>query len=150
MGLRMVHLVNSRAVMASAVALGMFTWGPAAHATGNMGFLRDAPTGRFDSNDWELLGTTTQQVLNSVEPTAASTWQNAENGHRGRVSALESYRSRDGRSCKALQIDTFADGLQASSRHSLCRDADGQWHSEPQAPARREAIVADEELRVFA
>jgi surface antigen len=109
------------------VALGLLlTAGGAAYGSG-WNALRSAPAAQFNDDDWALLKSAALAVLNDPKAGASKAWNNAKSGHHGAVRFLKSFTADDGRECKQLRFENFADTLQGSTVHSICRTADTPW-----------------------
>jgi surface antigen len=97
-----------------------------AQAQGGLAF-RNVPMTQFDDQDRKLLKEATLEVLNSPDSKVSKSWENSATGHHGVVSLVSSYHSPDGRECRRLQFDNFAEGLTGSSKFNICRAPGNAW-----------------------
>jgi surface antigen len=107
---------------------------------GSLGFLLDSPVARFTSEDKEMLRSAARELLDSAAKPGERVWKNPATGHHGKVKLLGAFHSSDGRDCRRLQLDNFADGLESSSRYSVCRDASKQWRLDPDAKPPKKSV----------
>lgn len=94
-------------------------------AQSSLSFLKDAPAGHFNQKDWDLLRGAMREALEGTDD-APKLWENNENGHSGKVTAVKRYTA-EGRDCRRLQFENQADGPTNRSHYELCRDPDGSW-----------------------
>jgi hypothetical protein len=110
---------------AAAVLAGIVS--TAAFAQNSLGFLRDAPVGYFISDDFALMQTATSTVLRGTDRGTTKSWHNPTTGNRGSITLLASFVSTEGRDCKRLRVDNYAEEISGSSVVKVCRFPDGGW-----------------------
>jgi len=93
----------------------------------NLGDLRDAPSGKFTAQDFDLLWATVDEVSRTKKPGTAKSWQNAATGSGGTIKLLNVFTTADGRDCRRLRIDNHAKSLKGSTKQIVCAGADGKW-----------------------
>jgi surface antigen len=96
-------------------------------AAGGYGALQSMPSGYFDKADLSLLQVAVVGVLEDASAAATRNWSNTKNGHSGKVTALRTFQTDDGRPCKKVQIDNSAEGYKSSTRYDVCLHQDGNW-----------------------
>jgi len=102
---------------------------PAALAQANLGELRDAPSARFTSQDFEMLWAAVDEVSRD-KIGAVRKWENVATGNGGAIKLLKVFMSTDGRDCRGLRIDNYAKSLKGSTKQIVCADPNdpsGQW-----------------------
>ena len=108
-------------MFACAVLLGTLS---AAHAQTNLGDLRDAPSGKFTPQDFEMLWATIDEVSRTRKTGTSKSWANDATGSGGTIKLLNVFTTGDGRDCRRLRIDNHARSLKGSSKQVVCADAD--------------------------
>jgi hypothetical protein len=101
--------------------------GPAALAQTNLGDLRDAPSGKFKAEDFDMLWAAVDEVSRGKTIGAVKKWENPATGNGGAIKLLKVFTSTDGRDCRGLRIDNHAKSLKGSTKQVVCADADGKW-----------------------
>ena len=102
-------------------------WLPLPMGAGNFDFLVHSPVAYLTAEDWTLLRETVAAVVTGDKSATDKGWENAKNGHSGKVTSLKAARAKDGRNCRVLRIDIRAGGYDGSSRYIVCRDDDAVW-----------------------
>jgi hypothetical protein len=100
---------------------------PAALAQTNLGDLRDAPSGKFKPEDFEMLWAAVDEVSRNKTVGAVKKWENTATGNGGAIKLLSVFTSTDGRDCRRLRVDNHARSLKGSTKQVVCADADGKW-----------------------
>ena len=100
---------------------------PAVLAQTNLGDLRDAPSGKFTPQDFDLLWAAVDEVSRGKTIGAVKKWENAATGNGGVIKLLDVFASTDGRDCRRLRIDNHAKSLKGSTKQIVCADPDGKW-----------------------
>jgi hypothetical protein len=101
--------------------------GPLVYAQTNLGDLRDAPSGKFTAQDFDMLWATVDEVSRTKKAGTVKSWQNEATGSGGTIKLLNVFTSTDGRDCRRLRIDNHAKSLKGSTKQIVCADADGKW-----------------------
>jgi surface antigen len=87
--------------------------------------LKNSPAERFDDEDLELFIRTARKTVAEAADRQTVSWENPDTKHRGDFTILRSF-TKDGRSCKQVQVRTEADGRKATSVVDACQ-IDGRW-----------------------
>jgi 17 kDa common-antigen outer membrane protein len=114
-----------RAVFAAWLVLEACAAGTASAQT-NLGDLRDAPSSKFQSADFDLLWATVDEVSRG-KAGATKSWENGATGNGGTIKLLKVFTSIDGRDCRQLRIDNHAKSLKGSSKQIVCATPEGKW-----------------------
>lgn len=96
-------------------------------AQSNLGYLRDAPSGKFNAQDFELLWAAVDEVSVSKKPGATKSWENAATGSGGTVKLLNVFTSTTGRDCRRLRVENYAKTLKGVTTQNVCAHTDGTW-----------------------
>jgi len=114
--------------VALAVSLAMTALaGSLAFGQSNLGYLRDAPSGRFNAQDFELFWAAVDEVSASKQTGATRTWANSATGSGGTIKLLNVFTSTDGRDCRRLHVENYAKSLKGASTQNVCAHTDGTW-----------------------
>jgi hypothetical protein len=97
------------------------------YAQTNLGDLRDAPSGKFTPQDFEILWATVDEVSRTKQKGATRTWKNEATGSGGTIKLLNVFTSTAGRDCRRLRIDNYAKTLKGSTNQIVCAGDDGKW-----------------------
>jgi len=100
--------------------------GNVASAQTNLGDLRDAPSAKFQPEDFDLLWATIDEVSRGKVGDAKS-WENAATGNGGTIKLLKNFKSTDGRNCRRLRVDNYAKSLKGSTKQIVCATPEGKW-----------------------
>jgi len=100
--------------------------GSFAFAQSNLGYLRDAPSGKFNAQDFELFWVAVDEVSAS-KPGTIKSWENAATGSGGTLKLLNLFTSTDGRDCRRLRVENYAKSLKGASTQIVCAHTDGTW-----------------------
>jgi len=103
-------------VMASPMVLGQT----------NLGYLRDAPSGKFTAQDFEMFWAAVDEV-SAGKTGATKGWKNAATGSGGTIKLLNVFTSTDGRDCRRLRVENYAKSLKGASTQIVCAHTDGTW-----------------------
>ena len=93
----------------------------------NLGDLRDAPSGKFTPQDFEMLWATVDEVSRTKQKGTTKSWKNETTGSGGTIKLLNVFTSTDGRDCRRLRIDNYAKSLKGSTKQIVCADTEGKW-----------------------
>ena len=104
-------------VMASPFALGQ----------SNLGYLRDAPSGKFTAQDFEMFWLAVDEVSTGKKTGATKGWDNAATGSGGTIKLLNVFTSTDGRDCRRLRVENYAKSLKGATTQIVCAHTDGTW-----------------------
>jgi hypothetical protein len=115
-----------RAALAALLATAVCA-GPVAIAQTNLGDLRDAPSGKFKAEDFDMLWAAVDEVSRNKTIGAVKKWENAATGNGGAIKLLNVFTSTDGRDCRRLRMDNHAKSLKGSTKQIVCADASGKW-----------------------
>lgn len=112
-------------------------------ATGNIGFLRDAPLTRFKGADLEMFQANLAEALEKDADGGVRRWENPKSGSSGEIAVLKSF-TYDNKPCRHARITNRARGYaEATTRSVLCKDADGRWRTDTRAkPATDTGVPA--------
>lgn len=116
--------MNLRA--AAVVAAGVLS-SATALAQSNLGYLRDAPSAKFNAQDFELLWAAVDEVSAGKTVGFAKSWENSATGSGGTIKLLGKFTSSDGRDCRRLRVDNHARSLKGSTTQIVCAHTDGTW-----------------------
>jgi hypothetical protein len=97
------------------------------HAQTNLGDLRDAPSGKFTPQDFDLLWATVDEVSRTKQKGMTKSWKNEATGSGGTIKLLNVFTSTDGRDCRRLRIDNYAKTLKGSTNQIVCAGDGGKW-----------------------
>jgi len=100
---------------------------PVALSQTNLGDLRDAPSGKFTPQDFDMLWAAVDEVSRGKVIGAVKKWENAATGNGGAIKLLDVFASTDGRDCRRLRIDNHAKSLKGSTKQIVCADPEGKW-----------------------
>jgi len=119
-----MRLISANAI-ALLAALAAVCLVPIGHAS-NLRFLESAPASNFDDRDWALLRQAVGELLDGGHDGDTGAWQNAENGHNGKLVLMKSY-GKYGTTCRTLKITNEAGDFRATSLRDFCKDKTGEW-----------------------
>jgi hypothetical protein len=108
------------------VAAGLLA-GSAVQAQTNLGYMRDAPSGKFTAQDFELFWAAVDEVSAGKEPGAIKSWENVATGNGGTLKLLNVFTSTDGRDCRRLHVENHAKTLKGATTQIVCAHTDGTW-----------------------
>jgi hypothetical protein len=113
-------------------------FGSVTQAQTNLGDLRDAPSGKFTQQDFEMLWATVDEVSRTKQKGATKSWKNEATGSGGTVKLLSVFTSTTGRDCRRLLVDNYAKSLKGSTKQIVCAGDDGKWILDADArPAKK-------------
>jgi hypothetical protein len=118
---------EKRVLVRPAIALAALLTGSLALAQTNLGSLRDAPSGKFTAQDFELFWAAVDAVSASKEAGATRNWDNKATGNGGTIKLLNAFTSTDGRDCRRLRVENYAKTLKGASTQNVCAHTDGTW-----------------------
>jgi hypothetical protein len=93
----------------------------------NLGDLRDAPSGKFTPQDFDMLWAAVDEVSRGKNIGAVKTWENAATGNGGAIKLLEVFTSTENLDCRRLRIDNHAKSIKGATTQVVCASADGKW-----------------------
>ena len=99
----------------------------ASYAQTNLGDLRDAPSGKFTQQDFDMLWATVDEVSRTKQKGTTKSWKNEATGIGGTIKLLNVFTSTSGRDCRRLRIDNYAKALKGSTKQIVCAGDDGKW-----------------------
>jgi surface antigen len=111
--------------VARLVLLAAFAFAPVAVGQ-NVGFLRGDPMERMDKEDIALLTKNYVEALDKLPDGQTRAWRNPKTGHSGTATVQKSFE-RGGRKCRLIEFTNTAEGLQARSEFTFCKQPDGAW-----------------------
>jgi surface antigen len=82
---------------------------------------------KLSEQDERRMSQTTGQALENNEDGEASTWENPNSDHRGRVKPVETYQRDDGTYCREFQHTVYIDGEAKDAYGTACRQPNGDW-----------------------
>ena len=101
--------------------------GAATATAQNLGFLRDSPVSRMNSEDTAMLVRNYQQALDSLPDGYTNAWTNPKTGASGTATPLKSTKEK-GTACRLLEITNQAGGQSGRSEWTFCKTKDG-WRT---------------------
>jgi hypothetical protein len=101
--------------------------GPVAFGQSNLGYLRDAPSGKFTAQDFELFWAAVDEVSAAKKTGTIKGWENVATGSGGTIKLLSVFTSTDGRDCRRLRVENYAKSLKGASTQIVCAHTDGTW-----------------------
>jgi hypothetical protein len=111
------HTIAWAALLASSLAF----------AQSNLGYLRDAPSGKFNAQDFEMFWAAVDEVSAGKEPGATKSWENSATGNGGTIKVLNVFTSTDGRDCRRLHVENHAKSIKGATTQNVCAHTDGTW-----------------------
>jgi len=113
---------------ALAVSLAMIALAsPLVFGQSNLGSLSDAPSAKFNAQDFEMFWAAVDEVSASKQAGATKSWVNAATGNGGAIKLLNVFTSTDGRDCRRLRVENYAKSLKGASTQIVCAHTDGTW-----------------------
>lgn len=101
--------------------------GASSFAQSNLGEFKDAPSGKFTPQDFEMLWATVDAVSVTRKTGTVQSWENAATGSGGTIKLLNVFTTADGRDCRRLKVDNHAKKVKGSSKQIVCAGPDGKW-----------------------
>lgn len=98
-----------------------------APAQTNLGDLRDAPSGKFTPQDFDMLWAAVDEVSRGKNIGAVKKWENTATGNGGAVKLLEVFTSTGNLDCRRLRINNHAKSLKGATTQVVCASTDGKW-----------------------
>lgn len=108
------------------VALMAGTTFPLAGYASNMRFLEFSPSAMFTEKDWELLRSAARNLLDNHKDGESVSWENDENGHNGKLTALRTYEDF-GTTCRRIRVFSDAVEVSATRAVNMCKNKEGLW-----------------------
>jgi hypothetical protein len=118
---------NLRSMIRAVTCTALLGAGAASHAQSNLGEFKDAPSGKFTPQDFEMLWATVDSVSATRKTGTSKSWENAATGNGGTIKLLNVFNTADGRDCRRLKVDNHARKLKGSSKQVVCAGPDGKW-----------------------
>jgi len=100
-----------------AIAAGVILGGLIGGAIGNS----------LDQMDRQYMAETAQESLESSPTGEALTWQNPDNGHRGSLTPVKTFKTKDDVYCREFHQTVTVDGQSELAAGTACRQSDGTW-----------------------
>jgi surface antigen len=105
---------------------------------GNLSFLDKSLVSNFKEQDMKLLMESVDKALDSADPRATGSWNNAKTGNSGAVAVTGQFTSTDGHACKNLNVVNRTPKLQNKADYILCQVPGRGWLLNPAAkPAQK-------------
>jgi len=92
----------------------------------DLGYLKNAPIGRFTDQDMQLFKQTLNGALDDGADGEARSWSNPDTKAGGEIKAIKSFK-RGEVPCRRVAIKNKAKGVSASGQYNFCKQAAGQW-----------------------
>jgi hypothetical protein len=118
---------ENRRSLPPAIAWAALLVGSLAFAQSNLGYLRDAPSGKFTAQDFELFWAAVDEVSRGKTTGVTKSWDNPATGSGGTIKLLNVFTSTDGRDCRRLRVENYAKSLKGASTQNVCAHTDGTW-----------------------
>jgi len=116
---------HGRKLAATLVGLAML---PAACAQAPVKGAEDPAYGRLAPRAEVLARNTVQEALETARSRTSLSWVYAEDGSKGEITPLRTYRSTTGYFCREyVEIVQVAGDTGTSRQRTACRDDDGLW-----------------------
>lgn len=99
-----------------------------AHAAGWIAALKNTPAENFDDEDLRMFLDAANKTLSAEGSTEEIRWSNPATGAAGRFKELRRSETKDGRSCKRVQV--WVSSKKRSEKSSVwnaCKSAEGRW-----------------------
>ena len=95
---------------------------------GAWGWLNDSPVSKFNDDDWTLLRSTGNDLLNRGQDGEFDDWRNEKSGNYGTIKIIES-GEYEGMACKKVAFFNAAPdhGLSGKTVQVVCKHPDGIW-----------------------
>lgn len=77
--------------------------------------------------DEQRMTSTTADALENNRTGEASTWENPDTGHRGRIEPTETYQRDDGQYCREYHHTIYIGDEPKDAYGTACRQPDGSW-----------------------
>ncbi|OWQ93486.1 hypothetical protein CDN99_03170 [Roseateles aquatilis] len=104
------------------------TLGPPAQAAGWIAALKNTPAESFDDEDLQMFLAAGVKALNAEGTPEVVNWSNPATGAAGRFKELRRTETKDGRTCKRLQIwVSMKKWGEKSSVWMACKSEQGRW-----------------------
>lgn len=98
--------------------------------------ISDQAVAHFNEDDWKLLRVAATTAMKD-ETGDVQEWENPRTGNNGKVKALQSFQSDDGRPCRRMQFFNHAKvdpkPIERTSSISVCQSPDGRWLMDAEA-----------------
>jgi len=70
---------------------------------------------------------TAQDGLEYAQVGQSKAWANPDSGHSGTFTPTRTFKTADGKNCRAFETTIYVDGKQETGTGQACRQADGTW-----------------------
>lgn len=70
---------------------------------------------------------TAQDSLEYSQVGQNTTWRNPDSGNSGTFTPTRTYKTADGKNCRAFETTIYIDGKQETGTGQACRQPDGTW-----------------------
>jgi surface antigen len=96
-----------------------------------IGGLLGAGVGQLlDQRSQQMQSQTISRALESSQSGAMTSWVNPDNGSRGTVTPLRTFRGQDGNYCRDFQQSVVIGGQSQQVNNTACRQPDGSWRTQ--------------------
>jgi surface antigen len=96
-----------------------------------IGGLLGAGVGQLlDQRSQQLQSQTVTRALETGQSGTTTNWVNPDNGNRGTVTPLRTFRGQGGNYCRDFQQSVVIDGQSQQLNSTACRQPDGSWRTQ--------------------
>ena len=94
------------------------------------GVLLGAGVGQMlDQRSRQIQAETVSRTLETAQSGTTTSWVNPDNGNRGTVTPLRTFRGQDGNYCREFQQSVVIEGQSQQLTSTACRQPDGSWRT---------------------
>ena len=95
-----------------------------------LGGLLGAGVGQMlDQRSRQIQSQTVSRTLETAQSGTTTSWVNPDNGSRGKVTPLRTFRGQDGNYCREFQQSVVMEGQSQQLTSTACRQPDGSWRT---------------------
>jgi surface antigen len=96
-----------------------------------IGGLLGAGVGQMlDQRSQQMQAQTVSRALENSQSGTTTSWTNPDNGNRGTVTPLRTFRGQDGNYCREFQQSVVIEGQNQQLNSTACRQPDGSWRTQ--------------------
>jgi len=96
-----------------------------------IGGLLGAGVGQMlDQRSQQIQSQTVSRTLETAQSGTTTSWVNPDNGNRGTVTPLRTFRGQDGNYCREFQQSVVIEGQSQQLTSTACRQPDGSWRTQ--------------------
>jgi surface antigen len=96
-----------------------------------IGGLLGAGVGQMlDQRSQQMQSQTVSRALETSQSGTTTSWTNPDNGNRGTVTPLRTFRGQDGNYCREFQQSVVIEGQNQQLNSTACRQPDGSWRTQ--------------------